>query len=153
MSSRPDHPHQGRQAVKASWKWEACALSGPLLDVHSQPNTYSHLLWPGTAFASVCRSQLSCFPWGWATSARGTEGGTPSADCTEQPESGLLGEFRRSHAGRGGQALAGRGDDRAAPRVSCRAGALGRLPGDSWLLGNSWPHWGLVVSLEAHLRL
>lgn len=43
--------------------------------------------------------------------------------------------------------------DRTALRVSCRADALGRLPGDSWLLGNSWPHWGLVVSSEAHLRL
>lgn len=43
--------------------------------------------------------------------------------------------------------------DRAALRVSCRVDALGRLPGDSWLLGNSWPHWGLVVFLKAHLRL
>lgn len=43
--------------------------------------------------------------------------------------------------------------DRAALRVSCRVDALGRLPGDSWLLGNSWPHWGLVVFSKAHLRL
>lgn len=43
--------------------------------------------------------------------------------------------------------------NRAALRVSCRVDALGRLPGDSWLLGNSWPHRGLVVSSKAHLRL
>lgn len=36
--------------------------------------------------------------------------------------------------------------ERAALRVSCRADALGGPPGDSRLLGNSWPHWGCCVS-------
>lgn len=43
--------------------------------------------------------------------------------------------------------------ERAALRVSRRADALGGLPGDSWLWGNSWPQWGLGVSLGTHLRL
>lgn len=43
--------------------------------------------------------------------------------------------------------------ERAAPRVSCRADALGGLPGDSWLLGISWLHWGLCVSSGTHLRM
>lgn len=43
--------------------------------------------------------------------------------------------------------------ERAALRVSCRADALGRLSGDSWLLGISWLPWGLGLSSGAHIRL
>lgn len=55
----------------------------------------------------------------------------------------------------GGVVRAWRGEEggRAGLRVSCSSAALGRLPGDSWLLGNSWPHWGLGVSSGAHRRL
>lgn len=49
--------------------------------------------------------------------------------------------------------LEGEEGERAALRVSYWADALGGLPGDSWLLGISWLHWGLGMSSEAHLGL
>lgn len=49
--------------------------------------------------------------------------------------------------------LEGEEGERAALRVSYWADALGGLPGDSWLLGISWLHWGLGMSSGAHLGL
>lgn len=99
-----------------------------------------------SALASVCPSHLSCLPWDGAT----------WVTVRKSPRAAQVWAFR------GIQevtcqvrwpGLEGEEGERAALRVSYRAGVLGGLPGDSWLLGISWLHWGLGVSARARLGL